>query len=59
MAPSARLANAQKLGERCIMLMVHPTLSREEIEDTVAAVAKVMRAVAAEREQSEIHRRAA
>ena len=58
-APAERLPNAKQLGERCIMFMVHPTLSREDIEDTVAAVAKVMRVVAADCEQSELQRRAA
>ncbi len=54
-APAERLPNAQQLGERCMMFMVHPTLSREDIEDTVAAVAKVMRVVAADCKQSESH----
>ncbi|MGZ0162386.1 MAG: DegT/DnrJ/EryC1/StrS family aminotransferase [Planctomycetales bacterium] len=58
-APAERLPNAKQLGERCIMFMVHPTLSREDIEDTVAAVAKVMRVVAADCKQSESQRRAA
>lgn len=58
-APVERLPNALELGGRCIMFMVHPTLSREEMEDTVAAVAKVMRVVAAECEQAEPQRRAA
>jgi hypothetical protein len=39
--------------------MVHPTLSREDIEDTAAAVAKVMRIVAADCKQNETQRRAA
>ena len=58
-APVERLPNAQQLGERCMMFMVHPTLSREDIEDTVAAVAKVIRVVAADCKQSESHRWAA
>jgi dTDP-4-amino-4,6-dideoxygalactose transaminase len=58
-APAERLPNAQALGERCIMFMVHPTLSREEIEDTVAAVAKVMRAVAADAQRVDSQQRAA
>ncbi len=58
-APAERLPNAQALGERCIMFMVHPTLSREEIEDTVAAVAKVMRAVAADAQRLDSQQRAA
>lgn len=57
--PEERLANAQELGERSMMFMVHPTLSREEIEDTVAAVAKVMRVVAADAQQVDSLRRAA
>lgn len=59
LAPPERLPNARDLGERSIMFMVHPTLSREEIDDTVAAVAKVMRAVAADGEQNGLQRRAA
>ena len=58
-APVDRLPNARELGERSIMFMVHPTLSREDIEDTVATVAKVMRVVAAECEHTKAHRRAA
>lgn len=58
-APQERLPNAQELGERSIMLMVHPTLSREEIEDTVAAIAKVMRVVAVDSQQINSRRRAA
>ncbi len=58
-APEERLTSAQELGERSMMFMVHPTLSREEIEDTVAAVAKVMRVVAADAQQVDSLRRAA
>jgi hypothetical protein len=58
-APEERLAGAQELGERSLMFMVHPTLSREEVEDTVAAVTKVMRVVAADAEQVDSLRRAA
>ena len=58
-APAERLANAQELGERSMMFMVHPTLSREEIEDTVAAVTKVMRVVAADAQQPGSQQRAA
>jgi dTDP-4-amino-4,6-dideoxygalactose transaminase len=58
-APASRLPNARELGERCIMFMVHPTLSTEEIADTVAGVTKVMRVVAAEGEQPDSVRRAA
>jgi len=58
-APEERLASAQKFGERSMMFMVHPTLSREEVEDTVAAVAKVMRVVAADAQQVDSMRRAA
>lgn len=58
-APEERLASAQELGDRSMMFMVHPTLSREEIEDTVAAVAKVMRVVAADAQQVDSLRRAA
>lgn len=33
--PSARLKNAQKLGEESIMLLVHPTLTETELEKTI------------------------
>lgn len=57
--PAERLPEASRLGERCMMFMVHPTLSSADIEDTIAAVAKVMRVVAAECNQTEPQRRAA
>ncbi|MDA1163713.1 MAG: DegT/DnrJ/EryC1/StrS aminotransferase family protein [Planctomycetota bacterium] len=59
LAPAERLPNARELGDRCIMFVVHPTLSREEIEDTIAATAKVMRVVTAECGQSNTQRSAA
>lgn len=44
--PPQRLPVAQELGETSLMLLVHPTLTAEDISDTAAAVQKVM-AVAA------------
>jgi dTDP-4-amino-4,6-dideoxygalactose transaminase len=40
--PAARLPVAQALGETSLMFLVHPTLSEEDMYETVAAVAKVM-----------------
>jgi dTDP-4-amino-4,6-dideoxygalactose transaminase len=42
LAPQKRLPNARQLGERCIMLQVHPTLSRKCIEYTISAMKKVL-----------------
>jgi len=42
--PADRLPAAQRLGETSLMFMVHPTLGEAEMDDTVAAVGKVMRA---------------
>jgi dTDP-4-amino-4,6-dideoxygalactose transaminase len=42
--PSERLPVARELGETSIMLMVHPTLTATEIQDTITAVRKVMNA---------------
>jgi dTDP-4-amino-4,6-dideoxygalactose transaminase len=33
---------ARQLGETSLMFMVHPTLTEEDMRDTVAAVGKVM-----------------
>ena len=41
--PAERLPVAKMLGETSLMFMVHPTLTSEDMEDTVAAVKKVMR----------------
>ncbi len=42
--PGKRLPIARRLGERTLMLMVHPTLADRDIDDTANAVAKVMKA---------------
>ena len=42
--PQHRLPVARELGETSLMFMVHPTLSRQEIEDTATAIEKVLRA---------------
>ncbi len=47
LAPAERLPNARRLGETCIIFMVHPTLAERDIRDTADAVAKVMAAAAA------------
>ena len=43
-APAERLPMARQLGETSLMFMVHPTLGKTEMADTIGAVAKVMRA---------------
>ncbi len=40
--PAVRLPVARKLGDTSLMFQVHPTLSPEDMHDTVAAVEKVM-----------------
>ena len=45
--PDAPLPVARTLGETSLMLLVHPTLTDADIDDTVAALRKVM-AVATE-----------
>jgi dTDP-4-amino-4,6-dideoxygalactose transaminase len=47
LAPAAPLPVAARLGLTSLMFLVHPTLSRGDMEDTVAAVAKVMGEAAA------------
>lgn len=42
LASQKRLPAARQLGERCIMLQVHPTLSKECIEYTIWAMKKVL-----------------
>jgi len=42
MRPEHRLPVARELGETSLMFLVHPTLSDQEIDDTIAAVRKVM-----------------
>ena len=43
LAPEKRLPNARRLGENCIMLQVHPTLSKECIEYTIWAMGRALR----------------
>lgn len=43
LAPPSRMPIASGLSEISLMFTVHPTLGIEEMEDTVAAVAKVMK----------------
>src|SRR5208282_5318967 len=40
--PAAHHPVARELGETSLMFLVHPTLSDEDMQDTVAAVEKVM-----------------
>lgn len=42
--PPERLPGAKSLGESSLMFLVHPTLGGAEMEDTVSAVGKVMKA---------------
>ncbi|QFU03792.1 L-glutamine:2-deoxy-scyllo-inosose aminotransferase [Pseudoalteromonas sp. THAF3] len=42
LAPAHRLPNTKALGERSLMLLVHPTLTSQEIETTVAALKSVL-----------------
>ncbi|WP_136526680.1 DegT/DnrJ/EryC1/StrS family aminotransferase [Geomonas ferrireducens] len=42
--PATRFPLAKELGETSLMFLVHPTLTEQEMMDTVAAVAKVMAA---------------
>jgi hypothetical protein len=44
MRPRERLAIARELGETSLMFLVHPTLSKQDMRDTVNAVAKVLAA---------------
>lgn len=46
--PEHPLPVARELGETSLMLMVHPTLTKREIDDTVEAIRKVMRVAAPE-----------
>lgn len=43
--PSKPLKNASFMSDRSLMFLVHPTLGKEEMMETVAAVKKVMEAV--------------
>lgn len=40
--PAERLPVAKELGETSLMFLVHPTLSEPDMDDTIAAVEKVM-----------------
>lgn len=40
--PEERLANAKQLGETSIMLLVHPTLTNEEIKKTCVVVSEIL-----------------
>ncbi len=43
LAPDRRLPVAKELGETSMMMLVHPTLSESDIQDTISAVRKVVR----------------
>jgi len=40
--PKKRLANARRLGEASLMFLVHPTLTKDEIQQTCDAIISVM-----------------
>ena len=40
--PEKRLANAQMLGETSLMFLVHPTLSLDSLNKTVASIQQVI-----------------
>ena len=40
--PKERLANARRLGEASLMFLVHPTLTKDEIQQTCDAIISVM-----------------
>ena len=40
--PKKRLVNAKELGENSIMFLVHPTLTKDEIQQTCDAITSVM-----------------
>jgi dTDP-4-amino-4,6-dideoxygalactose transaminase len=44
LGPDGRLPVAQELGETSVCLLVHPTLTKEDMEDACRAVEKVLRA---------------
>jgi dTDP-4-amino-4,6-dideoxygalactose transaminase len=41
--PKQRLANAKELGETSLMFLVHPTLKKDEIQQTCNAIISVMK----------------
>lgn len=49
--PSKRLPNARSLGETSLMFLVHPTLTIDNMRDTVQALKSVMRRAATIRER--------
>jgi dTDP-4-amino-4,6-dideoxygalactose transaminase len=46
MRPAKRLEVSRELGETSLAFMVHPTLTKRDMQDTASAVEKVMRAAA-------------
>ena len=40
--PETRLENAKKLGESSLMFLVHPTLSEQSMQTTIAAIHAVI-----------------
>ena len=40
--PKERLANAKELGQSSLMFLVHPTLTKNEIQQTCEAITSVM-----------------
>jgi dTDP-4-amino-4,6-dideoxygalactose transaminase len=44
--PNERLVNAKELGETSIIFLVHPTLTKEEIQKTCDTIISVMKLAA-------------
>ena len=40
--PKERLSNAKELGETSLMFLVHPTLTKDEIQQTCDVITSVM-----------------
>lgn len=45
--PEQRLANAKRLGETSLMLLVHPTLTAENMQQTLNGIQHVLQMMAA------------
>jgi dTDP-4-amino-4,6-dideoxygalactose transaminase len=54
--PPHRLKVAQELGETSLAFLVHPTLNDGDIDDTIAAIRKVMDQASIERDGCKAHR---
>ena len=45
LGPACRLRNAQRLGETSLMFPVYPSITPQDLADTVEAVAKVLEVI--------------